>query len=135
MQEKYEKNKKEVEKHAVVKDATGIEKPLDQVVNDGIKNSNLGYNKGVGEVLNDNLNPEEKITMAEVEQGKKEFADTKNEINKEKANTPKSTVYRAGKSAFENTTETVEKVGNTSTAIINDANKLITKKLNKGKND
>jgi len=102
LQDQHAKNTAKVQEHAVVRDATGIEKPLDQVVNDGIKNSNLGYNKGVNEVLNDNLNPEEKITMAEVEQGKADYSKTQNEVNEKRANTPKSTIYRAGEEAATN---------------------------------
>jgi hypothetical protein len=56
----------------------------------------------VGEVLNDNLTPEEKITKAEVEKGKEKYLKTQNDINKERANTPKSTIYRAGEEAGTN---------------------------------
>jgi len=102
LQDQHAKNTAKVQEHAVVKDATGIEKPLDQVVNDGIKNSNLGYNKGVNEVLNDNLNPEEKITMAEVEQGREKQTETQDKVKEQIANTSKSTIYRAGEEAATN---------------------------------
>ncbi len=133
LQAQHAKNREKVEKHAVVKDVTGTEKPLENAVNQATKNSNLRYNKGVDEVLNENLTETEKMTRAAVEKGREKYLNTKLEVNEAKANTPKSTVYRAGKSALKNTTETVEKVGNTTTAIINDANNLITAKQNKGK--
>jgi len=107
LQDQHAKNTAKVQERAVVKDATGIEKPLDQVVNDGIKNSNLGYNKDVNEVLNDNLTPEEKSIVDnlnnERDKGdKSKSQNVNNEVNKAKANTPKSTIYRAAEEAGTN---------------------------------
>lgn len=102
LQDQHAKNTAKVQQHAVVKDATGIEKPLEQVVNDEIKNSNLGYNKDVNEVLNDNLTPEEKITKAEVEKGREKQTETQDKVKEKIANTSKSTIYRAGEEAGTN---------------------------------
>lgn len=125
--EQHTKNQKKVQKHAVVKDITGEEKPLENVVNQATKDSNLGYNNNVGKVLKDNLDIEELGVFNKVNEAETDSLKTKARVKKAKEETSGSTVYRTGEGAFKNTTETLEKIGNTSIAIINDANKLITK--------
>lgn len=100
--EQHTKNQVKVQKHAVVKDVTGEEKPLENVVNQATKDSNLGYNNDVGKVLKDNLDIQEKYTMAQVEHGKTNSSKLTKKIDKAKAKTSNSTIYRAGEEAATN---------------------------------
>jgi conjugal transfer mating pair stabilization protein TraG len=59
LKSKYEQNAQNIREQAVVKDATGAEKPLKEVVSNAVNNPNLKYNKPVEETLKNNLNPEQ----------------------------------------------------------------------------
>jgi conjugal transfer mating pair stabilization protein TraG len=59
LKSKFEQNAQNIREQAVVKDATGEEKPLEQVVSNAVNNPNLKYNKPVEETLKNNLNPEQ----------------------------------------------------------------------------
>ncbi|WPX99886.1 TraG-like conjugal transfer protein (plasmid) [Candidatus Megaera polyxenophila] len=59
LKSKFEQNAQNIREQAVVKDATGEEKPLEKVVNNAVNNPNLQYNKPVEETLKNNLNPEQ----------------------------------------------------------------------------
>ena len=98
LKQKHEKNTAKVQSYASVKDATGVEKPLDEVVNNTIKNSNMDYNKDVGDTLNDNLNPEEWWVMKQIEVGQGKHYENKDEIKAVKAKTQESTIVRVGES-------------------------------------
>ena len=59
LKSKYEQNAQNIREQAVVKDVTGEEKPLKEVVSNAVNNPNLKYNKPVEETLKNNLNPEQ----------------------------------------------------------------------------
>ena len=67
LKEKHQKQAENLENSAVVKDDTGAEKPLKTVVTNAAKNSNLGYNGDVDQVLNNNLNTDELNTIMKLE--------------------------------------------------------------------
>lgn len=98
-----------MQKHAVVKDATGEEKPLENMLNQATNNSNLGYNNDVGEVLKDNLDIQEKYTMAQVEEGKINSSKTENTIKGKKAKLYDSTVLRVVENIGDNSTKIIDK--------------------------
>ena len=59
LKSKYEQNAQNIREQAVVKDVTGEEKPLKEVVSNAVNNPNLKYNKPVEETLKNNLNSEQ----------------------------------------------------------------------------
>lgn len=63
----HQENAAKVKEQALVKDVTTIEKPPADAVTDTANNSNLGYNKDAKEMLQNNLNNEEKIIAQNLE--------------------------------------------------------------------
>jgi hypothetical protein len=59
LKSKFEQNAQNIREQAIVKDATGGEKPLEKVVSNAVNNPNLQYNKPVEETFKNNLNPEQ----------------------------------------------------------------------------
>ena len=67
LKSKFEQNAQNIGEQAFVKDATGGEKPLKEVVSNAVNNPNLKYNKPVEETLKNNLNPEQLKTVQNLE--------------------------------------------------------------------
>lgn len=67
LEAKYQDNTAKVQEQAVTKDASGIEKPIQEVVSNAAKSRNLEYNQNVGDTLKDNLSPEEKVIAQNLE--------------------------------------------------------------------
>ena len=116
LETKYQKNAEEVQEQAVVKDATNVEKPIREVVDNAAKSSNLGYNEDVGKILQNNLTPEEQkiaknLENERVKGDKSKARDITKDIKEGKAKfksiTGKSSALRV-----------IEDIGNTSTAVI-----------------
>ena len=90
LNDRYNKKANEVNEKAVVRDNTGGEKHIKNVDN----NSNLRHNNSMKNVLNDNLNPEEKEGMNKLNISKKNYEDTKVKINETKERTNGSVIGR-----------------------------------------
>ncbi len=128
LEEKHAKNQAKVQKYTVVKDVTGEEKPLENVVNDATKNSNLGYNQDVGKVFNKNLDEDEQIIVKNLNNERNKGKDSKSgEIFDNVAKGIVDTKSLAGQSTVLRVAKVVvEDIGDTSTAAINlvtDSNK------------
>jgi conjugal transfer mating pair stabilization protein TraG len=108
LKNKHQATIRETKEHAVYKDDTGQQKPLEQTVISSAQNSNLRYNKDSTTILNDNLSPNEKLAMAEIDKGQKNYNETQAKVKKVKENTYDSTMVRV-----------VENIGNDSTKLIN----------------
>ena len=77
LKSKFEQNAQNIREQAVVKDATGGEKPLEKVVNNAVNNPNLQYNKPVEETLKNNLNPEQLKIVENLENERVQGDDSK----------------------------------------------------------
>ena len=89
LKSKYEQSAQNVREQAVVKDVTGEEKPIEKVVDNAANNPNLQYNKDVGETLKNNLNPEQRKIVQNLENEKLGVEGTKSGKTKEKINDKK----------------------------------------------
>ena len=117
LKQKHQKQAVKLEETAVVKDTTGAEKPIKTVVADAAKKSNLGYNKDVEEVLDDNLTTNEKQIVRGLE---KEMIKGKGSVSKDVNDNVQKAIKKSesisGKSSV---IRVVEDIGDTSTAILN----------------
>jgi len=77
LKSKFEQNAQNIREQAVVKDATGGEKPLEKVVNNAVNNPNLQYNKSVEETFKNNLNPEQLKIVRNLENERVQGDDSK----------------------------------------------------------
>jgi len=84
LKSKFEQNTQSIREQAVVKDATGEEKPLEQVVSNAVNNPNLQYNKPVEETLKNNLNPEQLKVVQNLENEKVRGDDSKSKLTTQK---------------------------------------------------
>jgi hypothetical protein len=77
LKSKYEQNAQNIREQAVVKDVTGEEKPLKEVVSNAVNNPNLKYNKPVEETLKNNLNSEQLKIVQNLENERVQGDDSK----------------------------------------------------------
>jgi len=89
LKSKFEQNAQNIREQAVVKDATGEEKPLKEVVSNATNNPNLQYNKPVEETLKNNLNPEQLKIVQNLENEKLGVEGTESYKTTEKINEKK----------------------------------------------
>ena len=76
LETKYKENVEKVQEQAVVKDATGEQKPIKKVVENAANNSNLEYNKDVGKVLKNSLSPDMKTKLEKLDNEKSKGDDS-----------------------------------------------------------
>jgi isoleucyl-tRNA synthetase len=84
LKSKFEQNAQNIREQAVVKDATGEQKPLEKVVNNAVNNSNLQYNKPVKETFKNNLNPEQLKIVQNLENERVQGDDSKSKLTTQK---------------------------------------------------
>ncbi len=119
LKQKHQEATTTLEETAVVKDATGVTKPITTVVEDAAKISNLEYNKPVEKVLEANLTEKEQVAVQklkfEKDKGKKSVAQI---VTDQVNNGIKHSKTLAGKSAA---LRLVEEIGDTSAAVLKSA--------------
>lgn len=129
LETKYKETSATVQEQAVVKDATGEQKRIKKVVENAANNSNLEYNKDVGEVLRNNLFPDMKTKLQELDKEKNKEKGSKTqereaEIKEAKLKSKQATGNYTG-------LRVLEKVGNNTTEVLQDLG-IEDKKENKG---
>lgn len=120
LETKYRENAANVQDQAVAKDATGAEKPIKEVVENAVNNSNLEYNKDVGETLKESLSTDMQNKLRELENEKNEVdgsvtkdrkTDTKNKKPQFKGATGNYTPLRVLQKIGDNSSEVLEDLG------------------------
>ena len=129
LETKYKENVEKVQEQAVVKDATGEQKPIKKVVENAANNSNLEYNKDVGEVLRSSLSPDMKTKLEKLDNEKNK---TRGSESRKREGEVNKAILKS-KSATGNYTglRVLEKVGDNSTEVLQDLG-IEDKKENKG---
>lgn len=108
LQDQHSVNTAEVKQYEAEKRVTDAQKATENKDNVIVGNSNLGYNKSVSNVLNDNLNSEDQQKIDVLDKGRIKYEKSKNDVQEEKDKTYNSTAIRV-----------IENVGNNSTKFIN----------------
>lgn len=114
----YEEAASMLQEQAVVKDATGSQKPLEKVVDEAANNSGLRYNKNVENVLQDSLNPQEKKTMQDLENEKLGVEGHKTKSGKIMKSVDKSEKRLDGIVGDSTVARVLDDIGNTSSQVL-----------------
>jgi hypothetical protein len=104
LKEEHARNAQKVNEQAVVTGATNTQKTIEKDAKEGASNDNPWYNKDVGGMLRDSLNPEEKISLNNI----------KGEEEKKKgtiSNTIENRIDDAKNSSYRNSDYTALRMG------------------------